>query len=61
MVTCLHSVPHHYGIMGEHFRFAEGYETYALGAEASHAARMKERAKAYIEGQIPGTPDARSR
>jgi alkanesulfonate monooxygenase SsuD/methylene tetrahydromethanopterin reductase-like flavin-dependent oxidoreductase (luciferase family) len=57
VATYLHSVLHHYELMGEHFKDAKGYETYAVGAEALRAASMEDKAKAYIEGQIWGTPD----
>ena len=57
VATYLHSVLHHYEMMGEHFKDAKGYETYALGADALRAASMEDKAQAYIEGQIWGTPD----
>lgn len=57
VATYLHSVLHHYEMMGDHFKDAKGYEAYALGAEALRAASMEDKAKAYIEGQIWGTPD----
>lgn len=44
-------------MMGDHFKDAKGYEACALGAEALRAASMEDKAKAYTEGQIWGTPD----
>jgi alkanesulfonate monooxygenase SsuD/methylene tetrahydromethanopterin reductase-like flavin-dependent oxidoreductase (luciferase family) len=55
--TYLHSVVHHYEMMGEHFKNAKGYSTYAESAELMRAAGMEMAAKGYVEGQIWGTPD----
>lgn len=53
----LHSVVHHYEMMGEHFKTAKGYDTYGIGADAMRAMGMETMAKGYVEGQIWGTPD----
>ncbi|MGE0486948.1 MAG: LLM class flavin-dependent oxidoreductase [Gammaproteobacteria bacterium] len=50
------SVMHHYEMMGEHFKNAKGYEAYGDTAVAMREMGLDAVAKAYVEGQVWGTP-----
>lgn len=56
IVRYLHSVLHHYEMMGEHFSQAKGYADYGESAAAMREAGLDNVANAYLDTQAWGTP-----
>ena len=50
------SVMHHYELMGEHFKDAQGYEAYGDAVDALNAAGLESATDTYVSQQVWGTP-----